>query len=85
LILASANALESIADLSMATIRDNAPATNMRVYGANELYLANLKALKSLAPLPPIVPLLTTVKIFGLDALTSLEGWKNLNTLKNWY
>ena len=68
------NALESIADLSMATIRDKRPGNNMRVYGANELYFANLKALKSLAPLPPIVPDLTTVKIFGLDALTSLEG-----------
>jgi Leucine-rich repeat (LRR) protein len=58
----------------MATIRDKRPGNNMRVYGANELYFANLKALKSLAPLPPIVPDLTTVKIFGLDALTSLEG-----------
>jgi len=67
-------AIESIADLPMATIRDKRPGNNMRVYGANELYLANLKALKSLAPLPPIVPDLTTVKIFGLDALTSLEG-----------
>ena len=66
--------LESIADLSMATFSDKRPGNNMRVYGANELYLTNLKALKSLAPLPPIAPHLTTVKTFGLDALTSLEG-----------
>ena len=67
-------ALESIEDLPMATICDKRPGNNMRIYGANELYLANLKALKSLRPLPPIVPNLTTVKIFGLDALSSLEG-----------
>ena len=67
-------ALESIADLPMAIIRDKHPEKNMRVYGANELHFTNLKALKSLTPLPQIAADLTSVQIFGLDALTSLEG-----------
>jgi hypothetical protein len=58
----------------MATFIDEPQGNNMRVYVANEIYLANLKSLKSLAPLPPIAPHLTTFRIFGLEALSSLEG-----------
>ena len=66
--------LHSFDGLCMATISDKYPGNSMRIYGADEFSLVNLKALKSLRSLPPVALELTKVKIFGLDSLTSLDG-----------
>jgi len=67
-------ALQSFDGLCMETISDKYPGNSMRIYGADEFSLVNLKVLKSLSSLPPVASELTKVKILGLDSLSSLDG-----------